>query len=335
MDSRKNQHDVGYKYLLSTKRFFLQLIASFVSRDWVTDMKEVDIERIDKSYISQDFQQKEADIVYKLKHRKNQDVIFYVLLELQSTLDQQMPYRLLVYMNEIWRDILKNEHQSKLKKAFKLPVIIPIVLYNGKNNWTAPTEFKEKLDQAHLFQDEVLNFKYILLDINRYQKKDLLQLSNLISTIFIFDQHITNNEEIYTRLRETMHILKKLDVEEFNHFKNWLEKIFINRLPLSYHTQIHTIISKANHQEVDKMISNFEEGLKRFIEESQQKAIAKGLQEGLEKGLEQGLEQGLGRGQKQKAIEIAKALVNKKMATHDIADVTGLSIKEVEKLDRE
>ncbi|WP_117168717.1 Rpn family recombination-promoting nuclease/putative transposase [Paraliobacillus sediminis] len=165
-------------------------------------------------------------------------------------------------MNEIWRDILKNETQTKLKKSFRLPVIIPIVLYNGKNNWTASTEFKEKLD-----------------------------------------------------------------AEEFNHFKNWLEEIFINRLPITYHDQIYTIISKANHQEVDKMISNFEQGLKRFIEESQQKAI--------ETGLKKGLEQGLGQGQKQKAVEIAKALINKGMNRQDIADVAGLSIKEVEKLGRE
>lgn len=322
MDSPNNQHDVGYKYLLSSKRFFLQLLASFVSQDWVDNISEDNIELIDKSFISQDFYQKEADIVYRLKHGTNQDVIFYVLLELQSTVDQQMPYRLLVYMNEIWRDILKNEHRSKLKKTFRLPVIIPIVLYNGRNTWTAPSEFKEKLDHAHLFQDEVLNFKYILLDINRYQKKDLLQLSNLISTIFIFDQHINSNEEIYTRLRETMHTLKKLDKDEFNQFKIWLENIFINRLPIAYHNNIHMIIEKANHQEVDKMISNFEEGLKRFIEESQQKAIKKGLQEGI------------GQGQKEKAIEIAKELLCKKMSLNDVAEVTGLPIKEVENLEK-
>ena len=42
------------------------------------------ITRIDKSYILQDFNEKEADLVYRLKI-KGQDVIFYLLMELQST----------------------------------------------------------------------------------------------------------------------------------------------------------------------------------------------------------------------------------------------------------
>lgn len=55
-----------------------------------------------------------------------------------------MPMRLLFYMTEVWRDILKNTDKNQRKrKAFKLPAIIPIVLYNGKNKWTANMNFKK------------------------------------------------------------------------------------------------------------------------------------------------------------------------------------------------
>lgn len=78
-----NKHDIGYKYLLSSKRIFIQLLRSFVHQGWVRDMDEETIMRLDKSFILQDFQGKEADLVYRLS-LNGKDVIFYLLLELQA-----------------------------------------------------------------------------------------------------------------------------------------------------------------------------------------------------------------------------------------------------------
>ncbi|MFZ5592571.1 MAG: Rpn family recombination-promoting nuclease/putative transposase, partial [Bacillota bacterium] len=79
----------------------------------------------DKSYITQEFADKEADIVYRLKSTAG-DVIFYVLLELQSTVDYLMPFRLLLYMVEIWREVFNNTPQNEREsKHFRLPAIIP------------------------------------------------------------------------------------------------------------------------------------------------------------------------------------------------------------------
>ena len=103
-------HDKGYKYLLSSKRAFLELLRSFIRRDWVHAIDGGRLVQLDKSYILPDFSEKEADLVYQLK-LKDHDVIFYILLELQSSVDHQMPFRLLLYQIEIWRDVLKNTGQ--------------------------------------------------------------------------------------------------------------------------------------------------------------------------------------------------------------------------------
>ena len=77
-----------------------------------------------------------------------------------------MPMSLLFYMVEVWMDILKNETKAdRRRKDFKLSAVVPIVLYNGKNKWTAKTSFKEILDGYELFEDNVLDFNYILFDI--------------------------------------------------------------------------------------------------------------------------------------------------------------------------
>jgi len=68
------------------------------------------------------------------------------------------------------------------------------------------------------------------------------------------------------------------------------------------------------------MISNLGEDLERFYKEAQERGKKEGREEGIEKG------------KKENAIEVAKQLLLKGMATKDIAEVTKLSKEEVEKL---
>src|SRR5690554_4250557 len=103
METIHQPHDKGYKYLLSSKKLFIELLRSFIHESWVDEIEETDLVLMDKSYVLQDFSGREADIVYRLKFR-NHDYIFYVLLELQSTVDYHIAFRLLLYQVEIWRD---------------------------------------------------------------------------------------------------------------------------------------------------------------------------------------------------------------------------------------
>ena len=71
-----------------------------------------------------------------------------------------------------------------------------------------------------------------------------------------------------------------------------------------------------------------EEGLAKGLKEG----LAKGLEQGLEQGLARGLEQGLEQGRSSEKMEIAKKMKAKGQPTDFIADITGLSIEEIEKL---
>jgi hypothetical protein len=89
-------------------------------------------------------------------------------LELQSTTDHLMPYRLLLYTVEIWRDIFNNTaKKDRERKSFRLPAIIPAVLYNGADKWTSALNFKELQANYRQFEKHLLDFRYILFDVNR------------------------------------------------------------------------------------------------------------------------------------------------------------------------
>ncbi|WP_373895273.1 Rpn family recombination-promoting nuclease/putative transposase [Virgibacillus natechei] len=308
MENINNEHDVGYGFLLSTKQVFLQLLESFVNKGWVDRIDASELELVDKSLISQEFEEKEADLVYKVKI-KDQEVIFYTLMELQSTVDYRMPYRLLIYMTEIWREIIKNYDKNVVtQKSFRLPVIVPIVLYNGKYNWNVPLNFKDMLNQAAMFEEQVLNFEYILIDVKRYDQEHLLQLSNLISTVFLLDQDAEDIGEFLERLNELIEVLKKLSPAEYSLFKIWFKKIIMNRFPKEHHREMEKLIDKTNVEQVGVMISGFE------------KNIIKVQEQGFEKG------------KKRNAVKIAKRMITKGVPLEEIADITELSIDELKEL---
>ena len=121
-----------------------------------------------------------------------------------------MPYRLLEYMVGIWRDVLKNTETKVFeRKDYRLPAIVPIIIYNGAGRWTACRNFKETLAEAEQFGEYLVDFKYILIDVNRYNKKVLLELSNIIGTVFLLDQSITREE--YLNSEEVEQVVSNME----------------------------------------------------------------------------------------------------------------------------
>lgn len=163
-------HDKSYKDLFSNKELLVKMIQNFIDSPWGKEITEENMELVNKSYILSDYEELESDIVYKATIQ-DKEVIFYILLEFQSYVDYSMPIRLFLYISEIWREVLKNTKKIEAKsKDFKLPAIVPIVLYNGEYKWTVEKNFKNVINQSELFGNSIIDFEYILIDINKYEK---------------------------------------------------------------------------------------------------------------------------------------------------------------------
>ncbi|RAV17878.1 Rpn family recombination-promoting nuclease/putative transposase [Paenibacillus contaminans] len=82
MDSSETQpdvhqpHDSTYRFLLSSKKLFIELLRSFVHRGWVKQVDEANIETINQTFVLPDFKRKEADLVYKVR-LNGRDIIFF------------------------------------------------------------------------------------------------------------------------------------------------------------------------------------------------------------------------------------------------------------------
>lgn len=293
-------HDKSYKDLYSKKEIAIDLFKNFINKEFTKDLKADDLTLVNKSFISSDYEETESDIVYKAKIGDS-EAIFYILLEFQSRVDYRMPLRLLFYMVEILREFSKNENHDKNDRNIKIPAVIPIVLYNGKQVWDVPSEFRKMFYNEEKFHSGVLNFTYDVFDVNNgFTKEELINSKNVTAAIFLLDQKITP-QEFLERVKSIAIFFDGLSDEELKAIKHWIKNTTEDTL-----AKQATEVLEADKGEVLSMVAN-------------NAFIIKEMEENAEK---------------RKAIQIAKNLLDI-LDDETISIKTGLTIEEVKKIREE
>ncbi len=313
-DKVTNEHDKSYKMFLSHKQTFLELIRDFVKEDWVNEVAEESLSLMDKSFILADYQGKEADLVYKARIGDN-DVIFYILMELQSTVDYKMTYRLLIYMTELWKRIFADEDENiRTKKDYRLPAIIPMVLYNGKRGWTSPVSFAKYQKGYEYFGKHILDFEYIMFNVNSYDEDELKEIGSLMATIFALDNQFDRSEFI-RRFKKFVECIKRFTPEQWMRFKRWLEYIITPKLQEEGQKEIKGIIESTDITEVESMIMNLEVSANNWFDQARQAGIKEGEHLGL--------------------LKVARVLIEKGKTIEEVSELLELPSDVIEKLEKE
>jgi predicted transposase/invertase (TIGR01784 family) len=289
-DSPHDLQDLGYKEFFSFIKLFEQLIEGYIEGEWKAFLDYKKAQRIEKSFVSRGFKRTEADILYRVPFLKNPEksIHLYVLIEHQSSVDHKMALRVYHYLGEIWKYVVKNTAKREYDRAdFRLPPILPIVLYNGKENWTAKTKLREIIEGSEYFEKYIPNVEYHLVDIPRIGREKLEKLRNSLSAIFLLEK-AGSYEELEERLKKAFEFLEE---EEHEGIVQLILEWFV------YHVKVHLRQEEAqafylhwskkqkNPQEMKKMLELTLEKIKHEIK-------LEGLQEGLQKGKEEGIQEG-------------------------------------------
>lgn len=181
---KKYSHDKLIKNILQDTEEATQFINQFVvPREKV---KEEELTRYTNRYITKKYKSKEADLVYKLK---NQEIFF--LIEHQSTIDYNMPYRMLNYCLDIMQEWSRNK---KIGKNTRYPIIVPIVIYTGNQKWKMPRNFREKQIGDYVFERYQIELEYNFIDINKFPRQMLLQKNSMFGYIMFLEKAQTREE---------------------------------------------------------------------------------------------------------------------------------------------
>ena len=238
-----------------------------------------------------------------------------------------MALQLLGYIQGIWELHLK-------QASLPLPVVIPIVLYHGRDVWNVPLTLSGLLgDVEPVLRGYIPEFCYQLVDLSRYDEEEIKGAVMtrvgllLLKTVFSSDYR--------EKIPDILSLLKGL-----------IKK----KTGLAYiETVLRYIFHTVEGMSVDELKPVVEQNLSiekgGLIMTLADKIRDEGVQQGVQQGIRQGVQQGIQQGVQQGLLEGIEALIEIKFgerglklfpAIAKIADAVRLrQIKEVIKASRE
>lgn len=307
-----NIHDTAIRNVLMHKSEAVILINN--TYKYKKKIKEEDIELYNNRFVTNNFTNKESDVIYKMKDK---DVFF--LIEHQSTIDYNMPRRIAEYELEIINQYIQN---SKINnKKYRTPLVKAIVVYTGKRKWDVAKTIEES--QVKLEEDDNKFGKYEVIEVNNISENEKLKSKGALLKIAMFDM-AENREEL-----ERLHIevsKEKLTKEEKTIIKEYISKVTGDLLDSDKKFEI---LEKYKEEGGENMLV---ETLRREIKKEKAEARRTGRMEGRIEGEKIGKQQGLQNGKIIGLKTAAKEMLKQKIDMEIIMQCTKLSEEEIKKL---
>jgi predicted transposase/invertase (TIGR01784 family) len=285
----------------------------------IVDMSTLAIEQ--ESFVEPDLTKQLSDIVYSLRMRNNDKAFVYCLIEAQSSPDYWIAFRLWRYM---W--LLLEKHA---KGKNKLPIILPLVIYNGKARYIAP------LNLWDLFSDPALAKTYMggdyrLIDLQA-MLDDQINYEKHLSLITYVMKHITERDMLLMMKNALQCCKNALIIDRdrnYIHIKHVLWYIS-NKVPEERIYELEQLMADSLQQKNEDFMGTIAQS---YEQRGFKKGVIQGREKGIEKGIERGIEKGIEKGIEMRNIELAKKMLQFGADIEFVTKVTGLSAREIKKL---
>ncbi len=274
----QNPHDKFFKETFGNVTVAKDFLNNYLPQSL---MGIIDIDTLEPqkdSFINEELRESFSDLLFKVNINKREGYLYF-LFEHKSYPSQDIAFQLLRYMVEIWDAKIKKENTNKL------PVIIPLVVYHGKEGWNIKTTLGEMISgYEDLPQDArgfIPDYKYLLYDLSGYTDEEIKGEAQL--------------RIILTMLRDIYAKDGKMLMESIFRAVEYLQRIEDKQSGIEYfETLIRYVFSAGRNltrSDVDEIIERIEttypEGSELVM------TIAEMLrEEGMERGIEVGLEKG-------------------------------------------
>ena len=246
-----------------------------------------------------------------------------ILIEHQSTINKNMPFRFLEYIARIYEKITTKDEKFG-RKLVKLPIPEFYVFYNGKDDY--PTESVMKLSDAFMqldgkLKNQLENANYPLeisvkvININVDKENPILKRCEALKEYSEFIEQVRSNIE------------NNVPEPFTNAIKDTIKKGFLSDYLNRKSTEVQNMLLAEYDYDTDIAVQRreaFDDGLSQGRNE--------GIAIGEKVGEERGISIGLSQGAHQKAIETAKNALTMNLSIEQVATLTGLSPEEIEKL---
>ncbi len=284
-----NPHDHFFKNVYSRKEVVQDHLTQLLSPQIQACLDFNSLEISKDSFIDHELREYHSDLLYKLKTKDENSVFIYFLFEHKSHPEPLIAFQLLKYMIRIWEQIRKQSETNSF------PIIIPMVIYHGKENWNIKPFFSSLFYGPKELKSYIPEFLFELNDLSRFDDDEVK--GKIITRVALLLLKNIYSEDIGKRFENICKLLREL--------KNKQTALEFLETALKYVCNATENVKEENiHQGIINALgSEGEQIMPTIAEQWREEGRIRGLKEGLEQGLEQGIEQGLEQGREVGKIE--------------------------------
>ena len=326
-------HDRFFRHGITYKQVYQPFLQKFLPKEVRERLDFESIQHSKTTYVDNKLRASHTDCLFSATIDE-QDSYIYILVEHQSSPDKNMTLRLWKYMIQIWDD------HTRIHKTDRLPIIVPMLLYNGRQRYNQSLLLKDMIDGPKSWTEALFNQPITLIALNQTDDaawQDLPSLETFLGTM----KHIWEPQfPVYKLINAILETFEDQDPVDFLiafcTYTLEVRQDLRGKSLIEYMYQRRPDLEGTMETSLDRFIK---ERSKKFIDQTRREALAEGEDKGLAKGRVEGLTKGRVEGRaegiEEAQIKTAKELLRIDMVPQTIARCTGLSIERVRQLVKE
>ncbi len=253
--------------------------------------------QLNRSFLRANLREQESDLVYRVPFQnatKQEELLIYILIEHQSTVDVSMAFRILFYMMQIWDGQRRQwEAENVPKGQWKFRPILPIVFYTGDRHWKQPLTLQSLMDVPEELKRFVPQFDTLFLSVKESDAARLTETNHPFGWLLsVLQKEHAPKEELRTVLLAALRSLNTLDNTAHS---QWRQAIWYLQL---------LIFHRRQPDEQEELIKLLSENIEDFTRKEEEKIMAQTIAEylrdqGIAIGESRGREEGEARGREE------------------------------------
>ena len=237
-----------------------------------------------RSFLSKTLREHESDMLFSVPFKngsETDELLIYILIEHQSTVDVSMGFRLLFYMMQIWETQRQEWLQENLPKGeWRLRPIIPIVLYSGDRRWHVPLSITAIMDIPEALTGFVPEFETLFLSVKETETDTLTKTDHPFGSLLaVLHNEKADKETLMNSLIEAIAHFNTLDPEHSEQRLRairYLVLLITNRRSSDEHRELIELVQQhTDEMEVETMA-------KTMADVMREQGIAEGIEQGIE-----------------------------------------------------
>ena len=242
---------------------------------------------LNRSYISDSLKELESDMVFSVpfeSDKTTEELLIYILIEHQSTVDRMMAFRVLFYMCQIWDGQRRELEASDIPRSeWRLRPILPIVYYTGSQKWKTPISLTTAMEVPSMFTPFVPKFDTLFLGVKDVDVRDLTKTGNPLGWLLqVIQQEDADTSTIRNAFNKALAHIQSLDSVSVSQYQNvllYLYQLIFFRRPSEERTDLLEVMqTHIQDKEVQDMVMTsaellIEKGVMQGIIQEKQNSV--------------------------------------------------------------